>query len=511
MPSREMRRATRKRQQGSSNQAEKKRESHPFLYAFSVVILVVIVVTFIGGPAITRSGGGGRIIFGYYKDRPIAFYPGNFFSERKDIIAEQLRPGSDETQDLEVQAYQVWRTAFDQTVLHTAILVEAEQSGMWISEDRVDEALIDAGPYQVDGQFSEERYRNTPSAEQMTIRKLYREQLIHEQYVRDISQGQRISEKEQQFFADMVDEQRRFTFVSFPFDNYPEQQIRSFADQNSELFRRIKLSRILIKSSEREATEIHEKLIDRTSSFEELARAHSKDIYAEKGGDMGWRYYYDLETEFEDTDPLQTVFQLQEGEVSPVLNSRFGWVILRCDSPAIDPDFEDDESLQVVRDYVMRYEKGMVEDFILQQAETFRERIDDVGFLGATLETDYPVGLTDYFPLNYQSFYFLSPVRSPIEQFDLSSATYSEEFFLQAFSLAPGQVSSPILLDDQAIVLRLDDLRQPPAQERDLIDDYYNYYAQQSLEQDLQNVLLNPDYLEDNFDATFYQYVFPRQ
>ncbi len=511
MPSREMRRAARKRKQGASTQAEKKRETHPFLYAFSVAILVVIVVTFIGGPAITRGSRGGRIVFGYYKDQPIAFYPGNYFSERKDVIAEQLRPGNDKTKDLEVQAYQVWRTAFDQTVLHTAILLEAERSGMWISEDRVDEALLNAGPYQVNGQFSEERYQNTPSSERMTIRKLYREQLIQEQYVRDISQGQQVSEKETQFFAGMVNEQRRFTFVSFPFDSYPEQQIKSFADQNRELFRRIKLSRILVKSSEREAREIRAKLIDRTSSFEELARAHSKDIYAEKGGDMGWRYYYDLETEFEDKDPLQTIFQLQEGEISPVLKSRFGWVILRCDSPAIEPDFEDEETLQVVRDYVMRYEKGMVEDFTLQQAESFRERIDDVGFLGASLETGHPVGTTDYFPLNYQSFYFLSSVRSSTEQFDISSAAYSEDFFLRAFSLTPGQVSSPILLDDQVLILRLDDIRQPPAQERELIDDYYNYYAQQSLEQDLQNALLKPEYLEDNFDATFYQYVFQRQ
>ena len=382
MPSREMRRATRRHQQRDDNIAEKKRQSHPFLYAFSVVLLVVIVVTFIGGPAISRAGGGGRIIFGYYKKTPIEYYPDNYFSQRKDAIADQLRQNG-EQEDLAVQAYQVWRTAFDQTVLHTAILTEAEASGMWISEDRVNEALIKQGPYTIDGQFSVERYNATSSSRRLAFKKLYREQLIHQQYLEDLFQGLRESPQEGQFLGRMVDEQRRFSLVSFPFSDYPDDQINKYAEENRERFRRIKLSRILIKSSEREATEIRNKLVDRTGSFEDLAREHSTDIYADKGGDMGWRYYYDLEADFDDSQPVETIFQLQESEISPVLESRFGWVIYRCDTPALQPDFNVEETRQVVRDYLMRYEKGIVEDYTLSVAEGFRERVDDIGFLGA--------------------------------------------------------------------------------------------------------------------------------
>ena len=510
MPSREMRRATRRHQQKDGNIAEKKRQTQPFLYAFSVVLLVVIVVTFIGGPALSRSGGSGRIIFGYYKSTPIEFFPDNYFSRRKDAIADQLRQ-SGEQEDLAVQAYQVWRTAFDQAVLHTAILTEAAVSNIWISEDRVNEVLIKQGPYTIDGQFSVERYEATSGAQRQSYKKLYQEQLIHEQYLEDTFQGLRESPQERQFLGGMVDEQRRFSLVSFPFDTYPKEQIDEYAQENRERFRRIKLSRILIKSSEREASEIRKKLVDRTGSFEELARAHSADVYAEKGGDMGWHYYYDLEADFEDSAPVETVFQLEETEISPVLESRFGWVIFRCDTPALEPDFDVEETRQVVRDYVMRYEKGIVEDYTLSLAESFSERVDDVGFLGATLEGNYSVGLTDYFPVNYQSYYFLSPVRSALEQINLASAAYSEEFFIRAFSLAPGESSSPVLLDDQVVVLRLEDIREAPQRERDLLGDYYTYYAQQSVEQDLQNVLLDPDFIEDNFDATFYEYVFPRQ
>jgi len=512
MPSRQLRRhATRKRGDSKENPVERRRNTQPLLYGFSVLILVVIVVTFVGLPAVRNPSGGGRIEFGSYRGEPIEYFPGNYLAERVDALAEQLR---EETRadaseaELEMQGYRVWRTAFEQTVLHTAVLYEAERGGLWVSDDRVDDTLIRIGPYVVGGRFSEERYRNTSNTQRYAIRKLFREQLIHEQYVRDFLQNPLQSPAEIEFFRQMMDEQRRFTFVSFPFDDYPPEQVRAFGEENRELFRRIKLSRILIKAGEREAAEVRNKLAERSSSFEELARAQSNDLYAEKGGDMGWRYYYDLKGDFDTTEPVDTIFSLDEGGLSPVLESRFGWVIYRADSPALTLDLNDPESATTVREYIMRYEKGMVEDHAIAQADGFRRRVEDVGFTGATLEETYNVSLTDYFPLNYQEIYFLAPVRSMTQNLDLSSASYSEPFFRTAFALDIGETSQPVLLDDQVVVLRLDDVRQPPQRQLDLLEDYYNFYSGQALEADFQNILLDPQYLQDNFNETFYQYIF---
>ena len=156
----------------------------------------------------------------------------------------------------------------------------------------------------------------------------------------------------------------------------------------------------------------------------------------------------------------------------------------------------------------MRYEKGMVEDYAIAQADVFRSRVDEVGFTGATLEEAYNVSLTDFFPLNYQEIYFLAPVRAMTQNLDLSSAAYSEPFFLAAFGLSIGESSQPVLLDDQVVVLKLDDVREPPQRQLDLMEDYYNFYIGQALEADLQSILLDPEYLDDNFNETFYQYIF---
>ena len=503
----------RQKHEEKENVVEKRREHHPVLYALSVAILVVIVVTFIGTPAARGSlgGAGHKIEFGTYKGKPVEYYSSNFFAERVGTVNEQLRGSNQSQENLEAVAYQVWRTAFDQTVVHMAFLAEAQSAGAWISEDRVDEALIQSGPWSQGGVFNEERYRATSNADKYAYRKLFREQLLDEQVQRDLLVDIHYSQKEVQFLEALTSSQRKFSFVSFAFRDFPDTEVKGYGEKNLERFRRIKLSQILIKSGENEAREIRRKLEDRSASFEELARAHSKDAYAEKGGDAGWRYFFDLETEFEQKEPLETVMGLAEGALSGVLHSRYGWVIYRCDSPTLRPDFSDAETLQVVRGYMMRYEKGQVEDYMAKRAEAFRLRARDLGFLGAALAQDLRAQQTEYFPLNYQGFYFLAPVRAVGQEADLSSAAANEEFFLKAFRLAPGEVSEPVLLDDQVIVLRLEDVRQAPQEQLDLSAEYFAYFARQALEADLQARLLKPEYLKDNFHETFYTSIFTAQ
>ncbi len=506
MPSRQTKRAHGKRGETGQKDIEKKRQSHPFLYIFSVSILVVILVTFIGGPALSRLAGRSAIVFGSYMGKPIEFIPGNFLSRQKDLLAEQLRQ-QDSDQNIEIQAYRVWRGAFDQTVLHTAFLYEAEKSKSWVSEDRLDKTLITAGPYTVDGVFSEERYRNTSNADRSSNRKFFREQILHEQYLQDIIASQQLSNREADFVAKITENQRSFYFVRYQYSDYPQEQVAAFAGENRDLFSKIKLSSILIKNSRSEAEEIKKKLNDRTSSFEELARAHSKDSYAEKGGNMGWRYYYDLERDFEGRAPVDSIFELAEAQISEVLENRFGWVIYRCDNPQVSMDMESRESIQVVDDYLMRYERGMVEDYFLARAEEFTNTARESDFFTACGETGLTPYTTEFFPLNYQNVFEINSIRVRDNQVSLASASSSREFFLTAFSLKENEISDPVPLDDMVLVLKLQDEKTAPEDQPFSMQDYYRYLAGQSLQLDLQSYIMDPEKLEDNFSSTFYQYI----
>ena len=76
-------------------------------------------------------------MFGKYKGEDILFIPGNYLSRQSEMIAEQIRANS-EDQNIQFQAYQVWRTAFERTVLHIAILQKAEEAGLHVTDESID-------------------------------------------------------------------------------------------------------------------------------------------------------------------------------------------------------------------------------------------------------------------------------------------------------------------------------------------------------------------------------------
>jgi peptidyl-prolyl cis-trans isomerase D len=509
MASREIRRLKAKKGETVSEALEKKKESHPFIYVFSVIVLVVVVVTFVASPVAGRISGAGSIVFGSYAGKDIAYQPGNYFAQQRDRLAERVRQ-SGQSENVESQIFQIWRQAFDQTVIHTAMLVQVQTARMQVSDDRIDKALLTYPPYTDNGVFSEEAYRKVSLEERVRTRKMYREQLMTDQYTQDLFTGIKTGDREKEFISTMAKKERSFDFVSFLFSAYPVEEVRKYALANPDTFRKVKVSRILVKSGENEAKEIHKKLQDKSTSFEELARAHSKDAYAEKGGDMGWRYAYDLQADFDKKEQVKDVLALKTGEVSDVLKAGFGWMIFRCDSEAVDPDLSDTAVLDVVRGYILRYERGKVEDYFMAAAGKVASRAAQAGFPAAAREAGLATAVTSWFPINLQGVFVLSPLKATPDTATPSSALYSEEFFQKAFALGTDKVSSPIVLDDRIVVLKVAGERDMPEANSQLMKTFADYVANQSLQTDLQNELMDPKLLKDNFLDAFSRNVYRR-
>ena len=515
MPSREIRRARARKGQGASDilNTEKRRQNHPFLYGFSVVLLVVIVVTFVaagpGGPLGRGSGSvSGAYVFGSYRGREIAYYPGSYFAEQVNTISQTSRT-TGEDQNTVATAQSIWGQAYQQTVLHVAMLFEAEQAGMALTEDRVDASLLQNPLYMENGKFSEERYLKTSATDRASTRKLVRESLIDGQFQSDIFSGVKTGTRETDFIKSMAMPERSFSMVSYPFSSYPGEEIRKYGEANSSRFKKIKISGILVKSGEKEAAEIKKKIIEKTSSFEELAKAHSKDAYADKGGDMGWRYAYDLEADFDAKDTANEVFALKAGEVSPVLRGISGWLIYRCDSEAVNADFTDAAVIDDVKSYLTRYEKGKIEDYYNEKAGQLARRSGEVGFNAAVKEAGVKPVSTEYFPINMYSVFSFAPLKAIPDTATPSNAVYNEDFFFRAFSLGKNQVSPPILLDDQVLLLNLADERQLPETTASLLGSYATYLAGQSAQTDLIQGLMTPENLKDDFAQAFTTYIRP--
>jgi parvulin-like peptidyl-prolyl isomerase len=485
------------------------RSNHPLLYVGSLIVLVIITVTFIGTPAIGGFGGAGAgTVFGTYDGIAIEHRRGNYFDSQILQISQQRR-NSGFRQDTETEARAVVRQAFQRAAYRVAVLSEAASASLAVSEERIDGELIRSGPYVVGGVFSEERYNATPASQRKVNRRLVEEQLLERQYFADLT-AVHTSSQAVAFFRDMAAAERRFRVAAFNFAELPQEELQQFGADNAAQFRRIMLSRILMRDGE-EAEEVARRLEDGSATFEELARLYSVDDIA-SGGVVGWRYSYDLERDFDGSEPVEAIFALASGEHTGVLDSRFGPVIYRADADTVAPDFETGEVMAAVQDYLQRYERGFIEDFYTAQAAQFQQTAQAAGFADAAEALGIATFESDFFPINFQNLIAVSPVRaeqsdSPVANQILQSAPYQEEFFERAFTLAPGAVSQPIVLSDRILVLEL--LEERAAEEATLnrAESYYPFFVTSTLDRGMNTQVFDSDRLVDEFDQGYVNFL----
>jgi len=102
----------------------------------------------------------------------------------------------------------------------------------------------------------------------------------------------------------------------------------------------------------RKLLEIKEKMANNAGTFEELARLHSQDGSASKGGDLGWLYPGDTVPEFE-----TAMNALKPGETSDIVQSPFGFHLIQVverKSEDVTQQKERNVARQVLRDRKMQ-------------------------------------------------------------------------------------------------------------------------------------------------------------
>jgi peptidyl-prolyl cis-trans isomerase C len=102
-------------------------------------------------------------------------------------------------------------------------------------------------------------------------------------------------------------------------------ELQEFYNKNKDKFKtgdQVHASHILVKT-EAEAQDILKQL-KAGGKFEELAKKHSIDAAAAKGGDLGWFGKGAMLPEFE-----KAVFALKEGDISGIVKTKFGYHIIK--------------------------------------------------------------------------------------------------------------------------------------------------------------------------------------
>ncbi|MDR0707387.1 MAG: peptidylprolyl isomerase [Treponema sp.] len=491
----------------SKEELKRRFKAHPAVFIGTIVVLVIVVIAFVFVPAFVPGAGLGSSVdltFGMYDKTPITYTPGGYFAQiRENITRNQQNAGQDISNPY--LNYQIWRAAFEQTVVHTAILQEMKRVGYSIPDAAVDREVASLPQFQDNGKFSAIKYRQLDNASRAALWRQVQEELIQERYLSDMT-SLLVSSKEAPFIKAMASPERTFDMVAFPLDTYPESEIKAFASSNAALFQTVHLSKITVKASESEARQVLENIQNGAATFEEAARTHSVDSStSEKGGDMGVKMAFELASEIPGASEREAVIALAKGGISAIIKTDAGWTFFRAEEEPHPADVADAVVVQKIKAYIMDFERGRVEDWFIKEADAFIADTQTQDFDTVVSERGLEKKQFGPVPLNYGSNQLLPPLDSSIPE--LSGAASNENFWQTAFSTPLNAVSKPIAVGANVLALR--PVEENPADETNagyIESAYSSYWLSYVMEQKINNHFITSDKLKDDFLTVYFKY-----
>ncbi|MDR2028945.1 MAG: SurA N-terminal domain-containing protein [Treponema sp.] len=501
-------------------------KANPLIFIGTIFILVIVIVAFVLVPAIVPNVGAANLTdltFGSYDKVPITYVPGNYFARVQENMARYMQSSISDS-NYQTMYYQIWRGAFEETVVHTGILQEMKRAGYVAPAEVVDREVAQLPEFQENGRFSVSKYRALDNTARISRWRDVQESIAEEHYRNDIG-NLRISSKEAAFIAAMAARERRFDMVAFPLNSYPDTEVTAYAAANPDLFRVTHLSKISVNSSEREIRQILASIQDGAMTFEDAARTHSQDPYAEKGGDMGLKMAYELTSEVPDAQERAALIALSKDAYSSIVKVPSGWAFFRAEEAPYPVNTEDTAMFDKIRAYILDFERGRMEDWLINQAREFIALVNESDF--EVYESDSAAdkspfdtateakGLTKQsfgpLPLNYGGTDLFTTLASfSVDVSELTFAGSNENFWRTAFSTALLTPSEPLVIGDNVVVLYpLEETVKEESELENIKTTYTSYWLSYYTEQSMRSYFLSSDKLEDRFMEVFLQYFLP--
>ena len=482
------------------------------IFIGTVFILVLSIVSFVFIPTFGGASSG-PIVFGEWNGKPVEYIQDSFFARQIDSLSSAYteRGVQVDTNNL----YFIMRQAYNSAIIRLAILDEMEKSGYIPSEKEINRKLIQYYYSDENGNYSPSLYNGTSETEKISRRAMISEEIIVEKYLTDYIKnaeglfGMEISTGETDLIKDMLSPERSFYYTSFGISDYPDEEVEKFGRENEDLFAEMNLSMITL-DSESEAARIHGMITSGETTFGEAVSTYSTKKRTDSDGKIINNMRKDINILFPDAADLETVISLEEGEISEPLRSGISYVIVRCDGAQEAADFSAQDTIGGVRDYMERNERGTIEDYLMTMARDFSVKAADEGFDETIAAMSLVKNETSPMCINYGNQQVLNTSAAVSQDPVIASAVRNEQFFKTAFRLESGEVSEPVMLDGQAVVLTL---KEESAADSEMVEIYRQAFGPFTSEWTL-NALAD-NYLssakhKDNFDATFLRYFISR-
>lgn len=482
----------------------------PLLYIGSVLIFILAAVAFVFVPAKAgNSVSKDSIVFGKYDKKPIEYKPGTEFARAvKNITDNYQRQGIniDDTQYFYIYSY-----AFNNAIQEIATKKAVDDSGYKPSTQEINRQMLKSAYFlDENGKYSPRLY-NLYSNEQIEeIRNNVERFLILTRYQEDMfgsdaeAEGNKYfgiksNDEEIEFLSKIGAKKRQFDMISFNKDDYPESEVLAFAKSNQNLFDKYDLSAISF-DDEATAKKVSKQIANNEIKFEDaVGEEYSKKYYTDNSGKITASYQYQIKGYLADESSLETVKALAKDSYSDVIKTSNGYTIFRKDGDFTVANFEDSNTLDVVKKYIKSNESGKIEDYFITEAKNFTAKAIIEGFDETSIVDLYGAEKFNLpaFSLNFGANSIADKLPTDIAK-PLASATTNENFWEKAFSLKVGEYSEPIVLGNYVIVLKYNNEENASDINSDLIKSEIVMYDQASAKQ----TLLDSDKIENNiFEA----------
>ena len=437
----------------------------------SLIILLICAFVFVIVPVMTgRSSKQEEApLIGKYAGKEIRYTSDSDFANAVSNYAS-LFQSNGSTVDANTNFY-IYTYAFNATVAQMAYSKAIEDSGYVVSEKTINRQLAN-NFVDENGNYSDVIYRrymseNPSGINEMrasTKKSLTSSRFLNDHFGEDDFFGDKrvfgakSSDAELAFLSKLNSEKRGFEVTTLDMTQYPNEEKAAFGKANSSKFLKYDMSVITV-ADEATAKKVADRIAKNEITFEDAVAEYSTKDFSGSSGSLYYTYSYQLQGLIEDADAFAAVTKLSEGEVSNVIptvadngsDKKACYSIFRSNAAAVNPDFENEETLGVVYNYLYSKEKTILEDYYNKKANELLARASETDYETACAEFGATFSVMDPIPLNYGNSSIASTVDASVT--GLEAAAENENFWKTAFSLKKGEWSSPIVLNDYVVLL----------------------------------------------------------
>lgn len=495
-------------------------KKNPIVFGISILILGLIIAAFAIGPLLGGSTQSADSIYlGSYDGKNIE--KSKYANDPTYLMSIYDRYQSyyriDSLDDIQTFK-QILYFAYRDTVTMFGFVSEGEKYGVTMPMPVVYKELRTHSRYLENNVFSPKKYEDTLGVYKAMVEKVYKEEAIALKVQKDMFQSARISTAEVDYFNTLGKTEKQFDIIAFNYNELPLDKKIEYGKENSNLFRKIDLSRIIVSSKSR-ADAIYEKVITDSGLFAEIAKEESLSLLPterQNGGKLRYPYAFYIREAFDNDEDFESILLMDKDEISPIIKSTRGdteiYTIYLCHDALREVDFDDPDDILNIYIYLQSNNEDFIRDYFSEKLESVKTLAQENGMYAAAAELDKEVFTTNFFPIIYgneSAFDGSSVFKEPSMENDenassiISGISTNLSLLKQLNSLSSSEVSEVSLFGSYVVLFSLKDTResQPGEKTYQKAGISLPLIAASKYVEDWQLKFLTSDKYDDNFES----------